>query len=82
MAYLTLVKGIPVPKNGGRKVEGEICLPPSKTPLFKGDFNNLVEVEVNFILFFNVLSVKLLKTRISAEVKSVSLHHNCFIEII
>ena len=52
MAYLTLVKGIPVPQNGGRKVEGKIYFPPSEIPLFKGNSNNLVEVEVNFILFF------------------------------
>ena len=61
MAYLTLVQGIPFslfktsptpysrhpfPPKGGRKVEGKISLPPLKSPLFKGDFSDLVEVEV------------------------------------
>ena len=35
-------------KEGGRKVEGKNSLPPLKTPLYKGVFRDLVEVEVNF----------------------------------
>ena len=47
------------PKIGGRKVKVKIPLPPSETPLFKGDSIDLVEVEVNFV--FMRLSTILLK---------------------
>ena len=54
MAYLTLEHSIPSLQKGGRKVEGEKYLPPLKTPLFKSDYKDLVEVEGKYETFFSV----------------------------